>query len=796
MSFLIGLKDDVALDAALVGHKFASLARSQRAGLPVPSAIVVSVEAHLQFISNGQWPSGLQDEVLQAAIELGISGGLSVRSSATVEDLAGGSFAGQYRTFLNVRDEVALIEKIESCWASSELVSESYYARFSDREGTVKQQNLMAVILQRMVHARAAGVAFSKNPMQPSRREVVIEATEGLGEELVSGRISPYRAFVRAERKVLVECSSALAQRKCPLQTYHWRRVASLARRAEQLASEVPQDIEWALDQNDTVWLLQSRPITAVRELDVHAPEGVWTRKIADDLWADRLTPFLADAMLTNAPRYDLSRYARLMGVQSRSSSLAVINGYLYVNCQALKPVLELIPKHFRTGDLLALFPPGFEADAPSPSMLKIASLLLRCAVLPFLEPKANPLICQPIALHRIAKLRDGLRKIKAGRLNGTPEQKLEDVRDAVEFMACLQELNQWPYSYATLFTWLLRWMVVDLGGLQHGDFLQLLSEGSSNVTVEIEAEIARIAGIIRRDEQMKRFFSEVPPDELCDALPPVIQNELTCFLRRFGVRSRNRTLYVKRWSEDPEQVVGMLALLVKEPAGKSKATSRKLKSVVDRLPWPVRLLLRLVCQQAANYLDLREELRFLLDEILYLIRSSLLDLGDGLGLGNKTMFLTSAELSDLVTGRMSIEDAESLSGSRLKVFNEVSEPYSYYIEGRPINELFSRAGIIRGVGTSSGKASGYARIVEDPSRSDLKQGDILVAKSTDPGWTPVLSIVGGIVAEEGGLLNHCSIVARELGIPAVVGVREATRRIREGSFITIDGDLGVVQTE
>lgn len=796
MSFLIGLKDDVALDAALVGHKFASLARSKRAGLPVPPAIVVSVEAHLQFISSGRWPSGLQDEVLQAAMELGISEGLSVRSSATVEDLAGGSFAGQYRTFLNVRDEVVLIEKIESCWASSELVAQSYYARFSDREGSVKKQNLMAVILQRMVHARAAGVAFSKNPMRPSRREVVIEATEGLGEELVSGHISPYRAFVRAEGKVLVECPSAPAQRKCPLQTHHWRKVASLARRAEQLASEVPQDIEWALDHNDSLWLLQSRPITAVRELTVHAPEGVWTRKIADDLWADRLTPFLADAMLTNAPRYDLSKYARLLGVQNTSSSLTVIDGYLYVNCQALQQVLELIPKPFRTGDLLALFPPGFEADVPSPSMLKIASSLLRCTVLPFIEPKANPLFCQLITLQRIAKLRDRQRKIKAGRMNGAPEQKLEDVRDAVELMACLQELNQWPYSYATLFTWLLRWMVVDLGGLQHGDFLQLLGEGSNNVTVEIEAELARIAGIIRQDEQMKRLFSKLPADELCDALPQVIQNELSCFLRRFGVRSRNRTLYVKRWSEAPEQVVGMLALLVKEPADKSKATSRKLKSVADRLPWPVRLLLGPVCQLASNYLDLREELRFLLDELLYLIRSSLLDLGDGLGFGSKTMFLTLAELSDLVSGRMSIEDAESLSSSRLKVFNEDSEPYTYYIEGRPINQLFSRAGIIRGVGTSSGKASGYARIVDDPSRSDLKKGDILVAKSTDPGWTPVLSIVGGIVAEEGGLLNHCSIVARELGIPAVVGVREATRRIRDGSFITIDGDLGVVQTE
>ncbi|MGA7877680.1 MAG: PEP/pyruvate-binding domain-containing protein, partial [Desulfoferrobacter sp.] len=151
MRYLIRLEDDEALDPALVGHKFASLARAHRAGLPVPPAIVLSVEAHLQFIGNGEWPSGVLDQVLQTAAELGISQGLSVRSSATVEDLAGGSFAGQYRTFLNVRDQIELKEKIEGCWASSGSVARAYYARFSDRDRTVKQKTLMAVILQKMV---------------------------------------------------------------------------------------------------------------------------------------------------------------------------------------------------------------------------------------------------------------------------------------------------------------------------------------------------------------------------------------------------------------------------------------------------------------------------------------------------------------------------------------------------------------------------------------------------------------------------------------------------------------------
>ena len=120
----------------------------------------------------------------------------------------------------------------------------------------------------------------------------------------------------------------------------------------------------------------------------------------------------------------------------------------------------------------------------------------------------------------------------------------------------------------------------------------------------------------------------------------------------------------------------------------------------------------------------------------------------------------------------------------------------TFYNDGLAENEFQSDTNLIRGIGTSPGRVSGRAKIVRDPSKADIRYGDILIAKNTDPGWTPILSIAGGMVMEEGGLLNHCSIVARELGVPSIVGVHQATRRIKDNDLITIDGGLGVVALE
>ncbi len=796
MEFVIRFEDDKALDPGVVGHKFASLARAKRSGFNVPLAVAIRVEANGFYCGNKAWPKGLFNEVQEMANELVLPEGVSVRSSSTQEDLGEQSFAGQYTTYLDVRNEADLKDRIEKCWesAESDLVRD-----YRDEHVGRNEAPLMSVMIQRMVHAKAAGVAFSRNPMYPLREEVVVEGVQGLGEKLVSGHVTPYRVFVRGSRIVKDKTTSGMdTAGHVVLENIKWQEIAELARKAEAHAGGKPQDIEWAIDDKDMVWLLQSRPITTIREADLKGPRGTWTRKIAEDLWADRLTPLLADAITRNAPRFDLSNNLKFLKVPVVKPTLSVINGFLYVNCESLKQLLALVPAKFRIRELPSLFPPGFEIESvPPPSVSKLLLFTVRAVCLGVTQPQGNPLFCQYFSRLSLRKLQENLNRI--GRLpDSTAAQALRKTGESLECLALLQEKNQWPYLYATVFTWALRWVVMDVGGLEYSDFLHLLGTNTDNITTEIELEMRKLTAMARNDETVLDRFLNQNPEQLVGSLPRPLQARLDMFISKYGCRARHRTLHLKRWGEVPEEILGMMAALLRNSPNGRASTAINGRDhaglIQNRLSWRLRLVLRPLLKSTCNFLNLREDLRFFLDKILYLVRQSVMTLGKHSGLGEDVLFLTQTELERIVGRRIAFEDAKLLARSRRDAFLAQSEVYTFYIDGRPIDELPSDARIFRGIGTSPGRATGRARIVADPTKLDIHKGDILVAKNTDPGWTPVLRIVGGIVVEEGGILNHCSIVARELGIPAVVGVRQATKKIPENTFITIDGGLGSIQ--
>ena len=433
----------MALDPSIVGHKFASLARAKRSGFDVPSAVAIRVEVNDFYRRNKNWPDGLLSEVRDTAKEIGLSKGVSVRSSSTQEDLEGKSFAGQYKTYLDIRDEDDLKDKIEKCWESAESqVVFDYIDDQADRD----EAPLMSVMIQRMVHAKAAGVAFSRNPMYPLRDEVVVEGVLGLGEKLVSGHVTPYRVFVRSEEivKDKTTCETDKTDGMI-LENIKWREIAELAGKAEARAGGKPQDIEWAIDGNDMLWLLQSRPITTINAADLKAPSGTWTRKIAEDLWADRLTPLLADAMMRNAPRFDLSKNSKFLKVPVIKAAMSVINGFLYVNCESLKQVLTLVPDKFRISELRSLFPPGFEIDSlPSPSIKRLLLFAVRAIALGVLQPQGNPLFCQYLSRLNLKKLKENLNRIE--RLpDATAAQALRKTNESLECLALLQEKTSGP---------------------------------------------------------------------------------------------------------------------------------------------------------------------------------------------------------------------------------------------------------------------------------------------------------------------------------------------------------------
>jgi pyruvate,water dikinase len=795
MGFIVGLEDSQALDPQIVGRKFASLARAVREGFSVPAAVVITTQAHAHFLATGSWPDGLAEGVLDAALQLQIPLGLSIRSSATLEDLAGQSFAGQYRSFLEVTSERELLRRIEECWESAAAETVRSYLRALNVQGSDAETPLMAVVVQRMVRATVAGVAFSRDPLRPERSGIIIEAVKGHAESLVSGQRSPCRVRVGRDGRVLVETRSPSYLRL--VRRTPWRDIAGLVRRLENSYGGQALDVEWALDHLKVLWLLQVRPITASSEEGMLPPAGAWTRKIADDLWADRLEPFMAEVMLNHAPRFDLSRISRLAGIRPVQPALAVINGYLYVNCEGIRRTIAHLPRPLRFKHLSALLPAGWRLDdIPPPPAGTLARVLLRMILLPFKERSMLPFLCLRSAPRAVLRLRSRLRW-QGPDAAPTAAALLDRLKTDLESLALIQENNQWPYFHATLFVWILRWLAVDCLKMDGSAFLAMLSCGAKNVTIEIERWFRAMSLCIGADPHLKDRFLSEPAAHLARALPAGIRADLEAFLQQHGFRSRHRTLLLKRWAEAPEEVVGILQSLVRHPHGMEALTESARGTARPESPHPrFQFVLQPLAGAARRFLDLREELRFLLDEALFRIRQDLLALGRSCGLGDAVFFLKLHEIEEQVAGRLSLQDAASRAAQRRRRFLTPFEPGVFWVDGRPEYDFCAGGTALRGIGTSAGRVTGRAVVVEDPAAACIRRGDVVVARHTDPGWTPVFSLIGGIVMEEGGLLNHCSIVARELGIPSIVGVNRATQLIPDGARVTLDAGAGMVWVE
>ncbi len=798
MTYLIGFYDDRALDPRVVGRKFCALADAARRGFPVPEALSVSTAAHRVYLATGSWPEGLREEVLKAAPRLSLHRGVSIRSSATREDGHRQSFAGQYQSFLEVDTEETLLQRIEACWASAGSEVVGSYVKALNVLGSDVETPLMAVVIQRMVESHVAGVAFSRNPLAPSRDEMIIEAVRGHGDGLVSGHRTPCRAVVL--RSGRIELEGRRRPRPKVARDTPWEEVARLLQQLEHAYDGAALDMEWTVDRRLKLWLLQVRPITTLAGADVLPPAGSWTRKIADDLWADRLTPFMAEVMLAHAPRFDLSAIARRVGIVPAAPALAVVNGYLYVNCEGIRRLIALIPRALRFKELQSLLPAGSRLeDIPAPSVGTLLRISLGLARLPLSEPGLLTWVCLRRAPRIMERLRARMRtRVRPAAGETTASVLIEILRADLETLALIQENNQWPYSHATFFAWLLRWWAMDLMKLPGSEFLKLLGRRGNNVTLRIEQWFRGMAARIAADREAGERFRTEPPESLARSLSPELQKELDSFLSRYGCRSRHRTLAMKRWIEAPEEVIAILQSLVRHGhIGAMPPECRIREAIQPKFhPSVSRMVLNLLARRTGRFLDLREELRFLLDEVLLHIRTDLLGLGRHFGLGDSILFLTPDEIEQLAAGRLPHAEAGRIAGERRERFYKPVEPCTFWVDGRPEYDIASDGTVLRGIGTSPGRATGRAVLVEDPAAAAIRKGDVVVARHTDPGWTPILSLVGGLVMEEGGLLNHCSIVARELGIPSVVGIRQATRLIPEGSWVTIDGGAGRVIIE
>lgn len=818
------------------------------AGPAASEAAPVTVAGRARaLIEEAPIPPAVDAAVRSAYADLGGTLPVAVRSSATAEDLPFASFAGQQDSYLDVVGADAVVEAVRRCWAS--LWSDRAVA-YRSANGISNRDVGLAVVVQAMVDAATAGVLFTANPVTGTRTETVINASPGSGQAVVSGAVNPDQFVLdTASGAVRLRTPGGPDPARGPvLGEPLLRELTALGDRVQRLLG-APQDIEWAVDTAGRIWLTQSRPITTLYPLPEPAPEDVAAGAAAPTrvylcgtLFQGLTRPItpMGLAVLelmrnSKGPwRYvnpGLRMYVDLTAVARNKSGRAYLLRVLPLadgRSGAVMPALledprfSLIEHPFRA----RLRRGGPARHVPPPprrtgSTEKSASLGLILGLIPAmirsaLRPAAELRRAKSYGRGLEAELRLPEPASSAQRLEFT-EQILGRTIDGL-IRATLPGPSA-GYILLAVARRLLRGIVPPreleavLRGLPH------------NVTTEMDLELWKLAVSIGDDPVSRGEFLAKRPEELsaeylAGTLPPQAQAGVRGFLARYGHRAvAEIDLGMPRWSEEPDHILGMISnyLRVEDPeqapdrqfARAAEHAEDRIRSLVERArvrsPWRARAV-ELCLRRVRQLAGLRELPKFYIVLVLGEMHRQLLRIGADMASAGtisaaEDVFfldfdeirvgLRGADLTGMVADRRRLYDIE-LRRRRI--------PRLLLSDGTDVEAAMMAksppSGAVTGTPASAGTATGRVRVIMDPVGAHLEPGDILVAPSTDPGWTPLFLTAGALVMEMGGVISHGAVVAREYGIPAVVGVPDATTRLRTGQTVTVDGAAGTIREE
>jgi pyruvate,water dikinase len=812
-----------------------------------PDAVAAAAEAARRRVLAADLPEHLRTVITDRYHALGKDAPVAVRSSATAEDLAYASFAGQQDTYLNVIGPAALLDAVRRCWASL----------WTDRAVSYRNANAidhrsvaLAVVVQCMIDATAAGVMFTANPVTSSRNETVIDASPGLGEAVVSGAVNPDHFVVNSvdhsiltrrlgdkrmmitsvpgggtEHHELTDQSSEAC-----LDDEQLRQLVDLGQQAQRLYG-APQDTEWTLDSAGHFWLTQARPITTLYPLPrVHQPglrvlmclslaQGL-TRPITPmGIAAIRLIgtsvataiKIPPDQPLAGPPAMHAPGQRLFVDVtnvlRNRIGRRAMIEAFSVMEARA-SAVLKTLGER-----------PEFSIIDSGHTMLRhIAGALIRNKVpVRVVAGLANP----ELAYRGIAATERRLRQSLTVPGNATASHRLDFVEQRLGNLFLLM-----PRTFAYAVGGLLmlaasRRLLRDVA--QPGELQEVLRGLPHNITTEMDLQLWELTVQIRDDEPSRTVFTELAVRDLLRryrdrALPAVAQRGLQGFLRRFGHRAvAEIDLGMPRWSDDPSHLLGVISNYLRfetedlDPVAQFKAGQAKAESMIigltTRAAEHSRIRARLAgwtLRRVRQLVGLRESPKFLLIVALGAMREQLKEVGRQLVAGNAIEQVDDVFFLDLGDARRGLagKDLRELVADRREAYQQELKrrhiPRLLLSDGTEPEAVAVEAsrpdGALAGSPASTGTVTGRARVVLDPVGAHLEPGEILVAPSTDPGWTPLFLTAGGLVMEMGGSNSHGAVVAREYGIPAVVGVPEATHRIETGQLITVDGAAGLVR--
>ncbi|GAA5162146.1 phosphoenolpyruvate synthase [Pseudonocardia eucalypti] len=808
----------------LVGGKAAALGEMIKAGERVPDGFCLTTRAYL----DGHVP----DEELRAAYRALTTGHgadtgarVAVRSSATAEDLPEASFAGQQDTFLNVEGEAALVEAVRGCWASLHSARAVAYREANNID---QDRVAMAVVVQRMVDPRVAGVLFTADPVTGSRSRMVIDAAPGLGTAIVEGSVVPDHYLWPAERD---RAERDRAERGC-LGKAQLDELGAVGQ-CLQARFGAPQDIEWAFDAEGVLWLLQSRPITTLFPQPPETADGEPHVYLEFGHIQGMLRPFtpmglsvlkLAAAMWMTAmgvPVDPLHGITRIVPIGGRAyADLTDLLRSRWTRAR-LPQAMEIYGPRVRQVIEHLLDDPRFAPRRGLPfrpaTAIKMTLRLTPGALVGITRSVVRPARARARAIQAMHDI--AARSTGPGGLATAAERLHYVIHDAQQPIMGREMMTlTWPLMTSLLLSGAPSAL---LNGVASPGELDLTLGGMPhNITTEMDLALWRLADGARDHRDL---LTGTSPEQLAaryrdNTLPDIGLGE---FLRTYGRRAAGEIdVGLPRWEEDPTPLFATLAnyLRLDDPQqspeqrfARAAATAETTIAQLAHRARPTRplrgRLAGVLMRRARTLGGLREIGKFAWLAPLRETRRQLLLIGADLaeaGLLERAediMFLDLAETHSAVHHRT---DQRALTAQRRASYQRELRrtriPGALLSDGTDLETLAptppAADGVLVGMAASAGTATGKARVIRDPTNAHLEPGEILVAPTTDPGWTPLFMTAAGLVTETGSPAAHGPTVAREYGIPAVICLRDATHLITTGQQITIDGAAGTVQIQ
>jgi pyruvate,water dikinase len=766
-------------------------------------------------------PDDVAAAIIGAVGRYGEHAAYAVRSSATAEDLPTASFAGQQDTYLNIVGAQAILEHVRRCWASL----------FTERAVTYRQHNgidhravAMGVVVQHMVDAQAAGVLFTADPVTSNRKVAAVEATFGLGEAIVGGLVNPdaytvrdgdVAATVAAKQRAVsplagggthvVEIEPA-RQRQRVLSDAQVLALVELGRRIEAHTGH-PQDIEWCLAGDDIV-IVQSRPITTlfpIPEVD-DGEDHVYVSVGHQQMMTDPVRPLGISMWQLTAGRPMYTAGGRLFvdvaGLLASPVTRAGVIANLGRSDPLIGDALETIVERGDVGSSPPEVPSAPPATASSPVETDpaiVADLIARAeASLAALQQQ----IATASGPARFDVILADLPEMKHV-LSGAPSH---------EVLMAAFEAVWWLDDH------LAEWL-----GEQHASDT-LTQSVPHNVTSEMGLALLDVADAIRPHADVIACLQAVDGADFLDDLEQVdggraARAAVEAWLEQYGMRCAGEIDITRpRWREHPDTLVPLILGNVKnfEPGERARRVERgrreaaaKQHEILERLralPDGARKAqeTKQMIDRARTFIGYREYPKYamvsryfvykqaILDEVARLVQSGVLRTEED------SFFLTFDELHAVVRTNEVDHELIRRRQDAFRSFAALTPPRVMTSDGEVITGRYRRddvpTGALIGLPVSAGTIEGRARVITDLSGADLEPGDILVTPQTDPSWTPVFLLAAGLVTEVGGSMTHGAVIAREYGLPAVVGVVGATGLITDGQRIRVHGTEGYVE--